>query len=96
MVGWSLLFHSSPAIDAEVTRYDVVDDRLVKVQIEVRIADDARGSCLVRATAEDHTPVGDLNLTETQLRDREGEWIELRTERRATTVELVRCDERDS
>jgi hypothetical protein len=96
-LGWAAFFHASPAIDAAVTRFDVVDEHLVKVQVTARFdGDDVRGSCLLRATARDHTPVGDLNLTETELRENAGTWIEVRTERLATAVELVRCVERDS
>lgn len=83
---------SRPAIDAELTSYDVVSTHEVRVKISAHFRDtDTTGSCLVRASAEDHTVVGELNLTAEELRAATGRWISLRTERRATTATLVRC-----
>jgi len=93
-LGWVAIFHSNPAIDAQVTAYDVVDSHQIKVKLLPDLRDDeVRGSCLIRATAEDHTIVGELNISAAELRAANGEWIPIRTERRATTVEKVRCTE---
>lgn len=95
-LAWAALFHATPALDASVTAYDVVDTHEVRVKVDARFAgDDVAGSCLLRATASDHNIVGELNVSADDLRELEGRWISLRTERRATTVELVRCSERD-
>jgi len=92
---WAAWFHSDPAIDAALTSYDVVNDHQVNVKIDARIRDaDTEGTCLVRATAVDHSIVGELNLSAEELRSSEGKWIPIRTEREANTAELVRCDER--
>ncbi|MGO4255983.1 DUF4307 domain-containing protein [Marmoricola sp. RAF53] len=91
-LAWAAWFHSSPALDAELTAYDVTGTHEVKVKVVPQVRDDqVRGTCLVRATAADHTIVGELNLTVADLQEQQGHWIPLRTERRATTVELVRC-----
>ena len=83
---------SRPAIDAELSAYDVVSTHEVRVKINAHFRDDhTEGSCLVRATAEDHTVVGELNLTADELRAAGNSWIAVRTERRATTATLVRC-----
>ena len=85
---------SRPSIDATLTAYDVVSAHQVRVKITAHFRDDTtQGTCLVRATAEDHTIVGEVNLTAEQLRDAQGTWIPVRTERRATTAEVVRCEE---
>ena len=91
-LGWVAWFHGDPAIDANVSSFDVVSTHEVRVKVAVRFRDaDTDGSCLVRATASDHTVVGELNLTADQLRAAKGGWISIRTERRATTAALVRC-----
>ena len=94
LTGWAVWAASTdrPAIDATLTSYDVVSSHEIRVQVTARFRDaHPHGSCLVRATAEDHTVVGEINLTADQLRSSRGHWIPVRTERRATTAELVRC-----
>jgi hypothetical protein len=94
LAGWAVWagLGSRPAIDAQLTAYDVVGTHEVRVKISAQFRDaDTDGSCLVRATAQDHTVVGELNLTADQLRAAKGRWISVRTERRATTATLVRC-----
>jgi hypothetical protein len=90
---WAALT-SEPAIDATLTSYDVVSSHEVRVKISAHFRDPkVDGSCLVRATAEDHTIVGELNLTADQLRASKDRWIPMRTERRATTATVIRCSE---
>ena len=94
-LGWVAWFNSDPAITAELTSFDVVSDHEVKIRLESRFRDDSvEGTCLIRATARDHTIVGELNLTVEQIREANGGWIPLTTLNRATTVEKVSCDER--
>ena len=94
LTGWAVwaAVTDRPAIEATLPSYDVVSDHEIRVQVTARFRDaPPRGSCLVRATAEDYTVVGEINLTAAQLRSAGGNWIPVRTERRATTAELVRC-----
>jgi hypothetical protein len=89
---WAGLSQDIPAIDAQVTAYDVVSTHEVRVKVDAQFRDaDTDGTCLVRATADDHTVVGELNLTADDLREAGDAWIPIRTERRATTATLVRC-----
>ena len=89
---WAALDTGASGVQADVTSYQVVSTHEVRVKVAVHTRDpDADGTCLLRATAEDHTIVGELNLTADQLRAATGSWIPLRTERRATTAALVRC-----
>ena len=93
-VAWIAIFHSNPAIDAQVTAYKVVDAHRVDVKLDAQLSNDKlKGTCLIRATAQDHSIVGELNISVAKLLSSEGQWIPIRTERRATTVEKVRCDE---
>jgi hypothetical protein len=89
---WVIAFRSDPAIEAEVASFDVVDAHLVRIKVETRFrSDSVKGSCLFRATAQDHTIVGDVNLTVAQMRKADGGWIAVKTFDRATTVERISC-----
>lgn len=89
---WAAWFQDDPSIEADVTAYDVVSTHEVRVEVAVHLGDGAvRGSCLLRATAQDHSIVGERTMTATELRDARGSWISIRTERRATTAAVVRC-----
>lgn len=94
-LAWVVWFHSDPAINAELTAYRVVDTHHAEFKMDARFRDDrVQGSCLVRATARDHTIVGEVNLSVADLRQSLGDWIRISTFDRATTVEMVRCTER--
>ena len=90
-LAWAAWFHSDQPIRAEVAAYRVVDAHEVQVKLATQVRTGAQGTCLVRATAADHTIVGELNLRVADLLRSDGDWISLRTEREATTVQLVRC-----
>jgi len=92
---WVVIFHSSPDLQAELNSYDVVDSHVTRIKVDGEFsADDVEGSCLFRATAEDHTIVGEINLTVAQIRASQGQWIPLKTLNTATTVEKISCTER--
>lgn len=93
-LAWVAWVHSTPAIRAEVQSFDVVDAHQVRVRLASRIADDATGSCLLRATARDHTVVGERNVSVAEIRAAAGDWIAITTFNRADSVEKVRCTER--
>ncbi|MGY2873468.1 hypothetical protein ACVW00_000658 [Marmoricola sp. URHA0025 HA25] len=79
-------------LEASVSSYRVVSTHEIQVKISAQFHDaGVDGSCLVRATAEDHTVVGELNLTGDQLREDSGRWVSIRTERRATTAIVESC-----
>jgi hypothetical protein len=89
---WAAWLHANPEIDAAVASFDISSDHAVQVQIDAQIRDDrVRGTCLLRASASDHTVVGELVVTVGQLRAQQGRFFTVRTERLATTVELVSC-----
>ncbi len=94
-LGWVAWFHSDPAIEAEVVSFAVVDDQRVDVRLATRFRDDSvDGSCLLRATALDHTVVGERNVTVAELRAADGDWIPITTFNRANSVDMIRCTER--
>ena len=90
-LGWTTWEHATPDVDSSMVGYEVVDEHAASARIDVRLADqDVRASCLLRAYADDHTVVGERSVTpvygEPQPLD-----VDVRTERRATSVELVGC-----
>jgi hypothetical protein len=93
-LGWAAWFHSNPAIRAEIASYDVTTEHEARARVELRLGDDGvRGTCLLRATAPDHSIVGERNVAVSELAESEGAWVSIRTERRATSVTIVGCRE---
>jgi Domain of unknown function (DUF4307) len=87
-LAWVTWVHSTPEIESELIGYAVTDDHDATARVDVSIRGDGEGArCLVRATSLDHTPVGELSWEPTDGRND----VTIRTERRATTVELVGC-----
>lgn len=93
-VAWATWFHSTPRIDSNLISFEVVDEHQAVARLGVRRAEDSVvGTCTLRAFSEDHTTVGELAfrvpegpapLSQTLTKT-------VRTERRATSVELVGC-----
>jgi hypothetical protein len=84
---WAAVFHSTPAIQSETTRFDVKDEHSVDVQLHVQMNDAKDPQCLVRAMSEDKTIVGELTFTPIA-----GEQaVTVRTDRRATSAEAIGC-----
>ncbi|MCW2786503.1 MAG: hypothetical protein JWP74_3020 [Marmoricola sp.] len=91
-VAWAAWFNSDTAYDAELESFDVVSTHEVRVKMDIKVSKDhIKGSCLLRATASDHTIVGETNLSVATIVKDQGRWIPIRTERRATTVEKISC-----
>jgi hypothetical protein len=90
-LGWTTWEHATPDVDSSLVGYEVVDEHTATARIDVRLADeDVRARCLLRAFAEDHTVVGERSLTPV-YGDPQPLDVEVRTERRATSVELIGC-----
>jgi hypothetical protein len=86
-VVWAAWFHGTPAVESELAGYDVAGEHAATAVVEVSLDEGADASCRVRALAEDHSTVGELAFTPTDGRNE----VEVRTERRANSVELVGC-----
>ena len=87
-LAWTAVFHATPAVESELTSYDVVDDGSASAVVIVSLADeDVAASCRIRAYADDHTTVGELAFEPVDGRND----VTLRTERRATSVTLLGC-----
>jgi hypothetical protein len=90
-VAWTAWSHATPEVESSLASYDVVDEHSATAVVEVRLGDDTvRATCTLRAYAEDHTLVGTLSFATEPGHGNRYEEV-LRTERRATSVELVGC-----
>ena len=93
-VAWTALAHGNPVVSSELVTFRVVDDHEASAEMHVELGDaDVRATCLLRATAEDHTIVGELSfeVTGSDLSGAGTVERSVRTERRATSVELLGC-----
>jgi hypothetical protein len=91
-VAWAAAYQSSPEISSELTSYEVVSDHQATASFRVDRRDtDVRGTCYVRALAEDHSVVGLVTLTVDSGPRSQRLTTDIRTERRATSVEVQGC-----
>ena len=95
-LAWAVWFQANPDVESSLRTFRVVDDHTVTASVAVRTADeDLVANCLVRATGTDHSVVGELNFKVTGVKGTQHRDVTLRTEREATTVEMVGCTTKD-
>jgi hypothetical protein len=95
-VGWSVLFHSSPQVSSRLITYEIADEHEVTADIEVvRESQFTEAACRLRAVADDHTVVGEVSIPVADGPEERTLRVPIRTERRATGVELVGCTTAD-
>jgi hypothetical protein len=92
-LAWVMLVHGRPLVQSDLNGYETVDQHTTTAEFTVvRRDEEVRASCLLRAFAADHTIVGELDVPvgpgapTTQTLERQ-----VRTEREATSVEVVGC-----
>ena len=92
---WVVLFHGRPEVTSQMIGFDVRGQHATTATFTVaRSGRDVQASCLLRAFADDHAGVGERTVpvgsgpAERRLR------ATVRTERKATTVDLVGCTAR--
>ena len=89
---WVWLFHSSPQVTSALVGYDVRSEHTaVATYTVVRRDADVSASCLLRAYAADHNVVGELSVAVDSGPPSSSMRSTLRTERRASSIELVGC-----
>jgi hypothetical protein len=91
--GWS---QSTPDVESNLQSFQVVDDHSVEaiVVVDIRAAD-VTANCLVRAVGTDHSVVGERNFEVTGASGASRHDVTVRTERRATSVEMIGCTSPD-
>jgi hypothetical protein len=86
-VAWAAWAHGTPAAESSMVSIEGESDSSAVAHIDVQLEDDVTASCRVRAVAVDHTTVGEIAFTPVQGRND----VKVRTERRATSIELIGC-----
>jgi hypothetical protein len=91
-LAWAGWIQANPKLQAEVAAFDVKGPHLVDTTIQMRVRDRyVSGTCLLRASAVDHSIVGELNVSVKDVSGARERVVPMRTEREATTVEVIRC-----
>ncbi len=95
-LAWAAWFQGTPDVQSSLRSFEVLDTHSVRAEVAVKPrSSEVSASCLLRAFSADHSVVGELNFkvageTGTTLRK-----VTLRTEREATSVELIGCTTAD-
>ena len=90
-LAWTVWSHSTPQVTSELETFSITDDHSATAVVVLRLADDdVEATCTLRAVAEDHSVVGELAFTPDPAAGRR-QVQEIRTERRATSVESLGC-----
>ncbi len=90
-VVWAMLEYSLPDVKGEVVTFEVIDEHSVEATLDIVLADGVEATCRLRSMAEDKNTVGDLSFTPHAGRNT----VTVRTERRATSVDLINCTAND-
>ena len=90
-LGWTAWEHANPPVESSLVSFHVEGEHAVAAKVEVRLRDDSvEAQCLLRAYAEDHTVVGELSFKPDPTAAQPLEET-IRTERAATSVQMVGC-----
>jgi hypothetical protein len=90
---WAMLVHGRPLAQSDINGFETVDQHRTTASFTVVRRDaDVVASCLLRAFAADHSIVGELDVTVGPGGDtRQTLERSIRTEREATSVEVMGC-----
>jgi hypothetical protein len=89
---WVISFHGRPQVTSEMIGFEVDGQHAVVARFTVVRRDaDVPASCLLRAYADDHAVVGEVTVPVAGPEKNRSLSASVRTERRATTVDLVGC-----
>jgi hypothetical protein len=95
-LAWATWFESTPDVQSSLRTFEVVDSHSVSASLALHLRnDDVHASCLVRAYGDDHSVVGELNFKVTGVSGTTQRDVTFRTERKATSVEMVGCTTKD-
>jgi hypothetical protein len=91
-LAWAMLFQSTPKVTSELSSWDIRDDHVVIAYLGVeRETQFTEASCRLRAVAADHSVVGEVTVPVTSGPAQQTVEVEIRTERRATSIEKIGC-----
>jgi hypothetical protein len=87
-LGWAAFVQATPKVSSQLNGFEILDGQRVHAQIAVRLDSNAvHPRCTVQALASDHTVVGEQTFTPASGDNT----VTVRTDRRATTVNLIGC-----
>jgi hypothetical protein len=87
-LAWVIWVYSTPDVQSELESFSIPDAHNAMAVINVTLSDDVVAPrCRITAAATDKTTVGDQVFTPVEGRNR----VTIRTEREATSVELIGC-----
>ncbi len=91
-LAWAAWFQGNPAVQSSLRSFEVVDSHTTRATVVVRPeSPEVSANCLVRAFGKDHSVVGELNFKVAGASGSTLRSVTVRTEREATSVELVGC-----
>jgi hypothetical protein len=89
---WVMLFHGRPQVTSQMVGFDIQGEHAVVARFTVvRRDQDVAAWCLLQAIATDHSVVGEMTVPVASGPTTRTLSSTVRTERRATTVDLVGC-----
>jgi hypothetical protein len=89
---WVTLFHARPMVSSKLVGFDVGGEHVATARFSVvRRESDVSASCLLRAYADDHSIVGERTVPVTSGPTTRIVDAAVRTERRATALEVMGC-----
>jgi hypothetical protein len=95
-LAWATWFESTPDVQSSLRTFEVVDKHSVSASLALHLrSDEVQASCLVRAYGDDHSVVGELNFKVTGVSGTTQRDVTFRTERQATSVEMIGCTSKD-
>jgi hypothetical protein len=87
-LAWVMWVFSTPSVQSEIESFSIPDAHSAVAVVNVTLADKAVDpTCRLTATATDKTTVGEQRFTPVDGSNR----VEIRTEREATSVDLIGC-----
>ncbi len=95
-LGWAIWSASTPDVQSSMRTYTVVNAHQVRAEVAVHTrSTDVRATCTLRAFGEDHSTVGEGSFVVRGVQGTVRRELVFRTEREATSVELVGCTSAD-
>jgi hypothetical protein len=92
VLGWSVFSYGTPEVTSKLTRYEVLDEHTAVADFTVtRTSAFTEARCTLTAVAADHGVVGEVVVPVVDGPEEQALRVEVRTERRATTVDLLGC-----
>ena len=91
-VVWAAWIQVTPQVQSALQSFDVLNAHTVSADVSLKAhSPQVRASCLVQASGTDHSVVGELTFQVTGISGNPVRRVTFRTERAATSVELVGC-----